>query len=131
MPKQKRTRRFELRLSEKEEEVFYRNAKLCEMTPTQYIRTLMFMLKPARIPKEKYVRILDELTDIRKTLNDIVNIGILSETECKQELKKLDVVYQEILKAIRNPLTQIEPFTGEEIVNNVVHRKEQKFNENT
>ena len=79
MPKQKRTKRFELRLSEKEEEVFYRNARLCEMTPTQYIRTLMFMLKPTRIPTEKYVRILDELTDIRKTLNDIVNIGVLNE----------------------------------------------------
>ena len=130
MPKPKRTKRFELRLSEKEEKVFYRNAELCEMTPTQYIRTLMFMLKPARIPTEKYVRILDELTDIRKTLNDIVNIGVLNENECKQQLKNLDAVYKEILQALRNPLSQIEPFTANEIVNNVVHRKEQSFNEN-
>ncbi len=57
-----------IRLSESERERFFTEAEACKMTPSQYMRTMLWFLHPAKLPTEKYVDMLEQLLEMNKNL---------------------------------------------------------------
>lgn len=68
MSRENKDKRFEIRLSESERERFFAAAEACKMTPSEYMRTMLWFLHPAKLPTEKYVDMLEQLLEMNKNL---------------------------------------------------------------
>lgn len=113
MSRENKDKRFEIRLSESERERFFAAAEACKMTPSQYMRTMLWFLHPAKLPTEKYVDILEQLLEMNKNLKaltaEIKLSGEVPSAEIIQTTQKIDALGDEVLFAIQHPFEAIDP----------------------
>ena len=112
MLKENRDKRFEIRLSESERDRFFTAAEACKMTPSQYMRTMLWFLHPAKLPTEKYADMLEQLLEMNKNLHaltaEIKLSGEIPSEEIELATQKIDVLSQEVLFAIQHPFEAID-----------------------
>lgn len=113
MSSENKDKRFEIRLSEAERERFFIAAEACGMTPSQYMRTMLWFLHPAKLPKEKYVDMLEQLLEMNKNLKDLTAeiklSGEIPSEEITLVTQKIDALSDEMLLAIQHPFEVIDP----------------------
>lgn len=113
MSRENKDKRFEIRLSESERERFFTAAEACGMTPSQYMRTMLWFLHPAKVPTEKYIDMLEQLLEMNKNLkaltSEIKLSGEIPSAEIAQATQKIDALAGEVLFAIQHPFEAIDP----------------------
>lgn len=113
MSRENKDKRFEIRLSEAERERFFTAAEACGMTPSQYMRTMLWFLHPAKLPTEKYVDMLEQLLEMNKNLKaltaEIKLSGEIPNEEIALVTQKIDTLSDEVLLAIQHPFEVIDP----------------------
>ena len=113
MSRENKDKRFEIRLSESERERFFTAADSCGMTPSQYMRTMLWFLHPAKLPTEKYVDMLEQLLEMNKILKalttEIKLSGEIPSEEIVSVTQKIDALSNEVLLAIQHPFEVIDP----------------------
>ena len=113
MSRENKDKRFEIRLSESERERFFSAAEACKMTPSQYMRTMLWFLHPAKLPTEKYADILEQLLEMNKNLKaltaEIKLSGEVPSAEIVKATQKIDALSDEVLFAIQHPFEAIDP----------------------
>ena len=113
MSRENKDKRFEIRLSESERERFFTAAESCGMTPSQYMRTMLWFLHPAKLPTEKYVDMLEQLLEMNKNLKaltaEIKLSGKIPSEEITLAAQKIDALSNEMLLAIQHPFEVINP----------------------
>lgn len=87
--------------------------KLVKMTPSQYMRTMLWFLHPAKLPTEKYVDMLEQLLEVNKNLKaltaEIKLSGEIPSEEITLITQKIDALGDEMLLAIQHPFEVIDP----------------------
>ena len=113
MSRENKDKRFEIRLSESERDRFFTAAEACGMTPSQYMRTMLWFLHPAKLPTEKYVDMLEQLLEVNKNLKaltaEIKLSGEIPSKEITLITQKIDALGDEVLFAIQHPFEAIDP----------------------
>ena len=113
MSRENKDKRFEIRLSESERERFFAAAEACKMTPSQYMRTMLWFLHPAKLPTEKYVDMLEQLLEMNKNLKsltaEIKLSGEIPSEEIALVTQKIEALSDEMLLAIQHPFEVIDP----------------------
>ena len=113
MSRENKDKRFEIRLSESERERFFAAAEACKMTPSEYMRTMLWFLHPAKLPTEKYVDMLEQLLEMNKNLKsltaEIKLSGEIPSEEIALVTQKIDALSDEMLLAIQHPFEVIDP----------------------
>ncbi len=113
MKKENKTNRFEMRLTDSEKEKLKVCADMCNCTPTDYMRLLLWGLHPAKLPKEKYADILEQLIRLNKNLEaltaEIMLTGESPMNEILFVIQNIDEATEEVFKAIHHPFEVIEP----------------------
>ena len=113
MSRENKDKRFEIRLSESERERFFTAAEAFGMTPSHYMRTMLWFLHPANLTTEKYVDMLEQLLEMNKNLKALIAeiklSGEIPSEEIASVTHKIDALSDEVLFAIQHPFEVIDP----------------------
>ena len=113
MKKEIKQNRFEMRLSDSEKEKLKACAAMCDCTPTDYMRLLLWGLRPAKLPKEKYADMLGQLIKLNKNLEALTaEIKLTGEHPIDEiwfTIQNIDSAIEEMMEAIHHPFEVIEP----------------------
>ncbi len=113
MKKENKTNRFEMRLTDREKEKLKACADMCNCTPTDYMRLLLWGLRPTKLPKEEYADILEQLIRLNKNLEALTaEIKLTGESPMNEiwfTIQNIDEVIEQIIKTIHHPFEVIEP----------------------
>ncbi len=128
MKKENKTNRFEMRLTDSEKEKLKACANMCNCTPTDYMRLLLWGLRPARLPKEKYADMLEQLIRLNKNLEALsAEIKLTGESPMNEiwfTIQNIDEVTEQIIKAIHHPFEVIKPNAVKMLLLKEAHGKE-------
>ena len=113
MKKEIKQNRFEMRLSDSEKEKPKACAAMCDCTPTDYMRLLLWGLRPAKFPKEKYADMLGQIIKLNKNLEALTaEIKLTGEHHIDEiwfTIQNIDSAIEEMMEAIHHPFEVIEP----------------------
>ncbi len=128
MKKENKTNRFEMRLTDREKEKLKFCADMCNCTPTDYMRLLLWGLRPAKLPKEKYADILEQLIRLNKNLEALTaEIKLIGESPMNEiwfAIQNIDEATEKVMEAIHHPFEVIEPNDLKKLPMGKVHGEE-------
>lgn len=112
MKKEIKQNRFEMRLSDSEKTKLKACAAMCDCTPTDYMRLLLWGLRPAKLPKEKYADMLGQIIKLNKNLEALTaEIKLTGEHPIDEiwfTIQNIDSAIEEMMEAIHHPFEVIE-----------------------
>ena len=113
MKKEIKQNRFEMRLSDSEKEKLKACAAMCDCTPTDYMRLLLWGLRPAKLPKEKYADMLGQIIKLNKNLEALTaEIKLTGEHPIDEiwfTIQNIDSAIEEMMEAIHHTFEVTEP----------------------
>lgn len=121
MKKEIKQNRFEMRLSDSEKEKLKACAAMCDCTPTDYMRLLLWGLRPAKLTKEKYADMLGQLIKLNKNLEALTaEIKLMGEHPIDEiwfTIQNIDSAIEEMMEGLfvflgvkNNPLSPLHLF---------------------
>jgi len=99
MIKNKRPRHLHITLAEKEYVALCKYAKLCGMSRSSYLRSLIMKTPVKARPPKELQNLFAEINKIGSNINQIarsVNAGIANEEDARRGLFMLDKVYERL-----------------------------------